>query len=221
MCVCVFIGFPTKFLSCTYSSLPYVLLASSVSLFWCGQHNVIWWRVEEVYLNSLIMDFSPLSSYLSILLGPLTSPTTCPQTPSLYALRFQEERPLFTFTYNKRCNYGFPTVHASISFLLLPYIRVRPCLWNDDLCRTHWPSPGWRVNEHGISVEWYLPLNSRSTKQRTCPNATLSTSDDTCTVLCKNPGLCPENFLYGRAVDTPVISNEKLTLRFRLTQPTV
>lgn len=141
-CVCVFLGFPATFLSYTYSSSPYVLLASSVSLFWCGKHNVIWWRVEEIYLNSLIMDFFHLSSYLSLLFGPVTSLTACPQTPSLYALRFQEERPLFTSTYNKGCNCGFPTVNASISFLLLPYGRVRPCLWNWDLCRTHWPSPG-------------------------------------------------------------------------------
>jgi len=85
------------------------------------------------------MDFSPFSSYLSILFGPVTSLTICPQTPSLYDPRFQEERPLFTSTYNKRCNHGFPTVNASISFLLLPYGRVRPCLWNCDVCRTHLP----------------------------------------------------------------------------------
>jgi hypothetical protein len=191
------------------------------------------------------MDFSHLSSYLSILFGPVTSLTACPQTPPLYALRFQEERPLFTSTYNKICNCGFPTVNTSISFLLLPYGRVRLCLWNWDLCRTHWPSPGWRVNERGISVEWYLPRNSWSRPgfvhktvhvsseadrvafgqvlclQRTCPNTTLSTSDDTCTVLWKNPGLCRENLLYDRTVDTPVISNEKLTVHFKITQPTV
>lgn len=70
---------------------------------------------------------------------------------------------------------------------------MRPCLWKCDLCRTHWASPGWRVNEHGISVEWDLPRNSRNTKQRICSNAPLSTLDDTCTVLWKNPGLRREN----------------------------
>ena len=198
-----------------------MLRASSVSLFWCGQHNVIWWRVEEVNLNSLIMDFSSLFSYLSILFGPVTSLTICPQTPSLYALHFQEERPWFTPTYNKRCIHGFPTVNASVSFLLLPYGGVRPRLWNCDLCRTHWPSPGWRMNEHGISVELCLPRNSRNTKQRTSPNATLSTSHDTYTVLWKKPGLCGENFFTAGPLIHQSFQMKSLTLRFKLTQPAV
>jgi hypothetical protein len=186
----------------------HVLLASSILLFVYEQHNVIWWRVGKVYLHSLIMDFSPVSSYLSIFFGPVTFLTTCRQTPSLYALRFQEEMPLFT--YDRRSNYGFPTVNAPISFLLLPCGRVRQFFLNYDLSRSHWPSPGLRLIEHGILGKWYFPRNSRSTKQRTCPNATLSCSDITCTVLWKNPDLCRENLLYDRAVDTQVISNENL-----------
>jgi hypothetical protein len=36
----------------------------------------------------------------------------------------------------------------------------------------HWPSRGWRVNEHGLSVEWYLPRNSRNTLPLYLPQTT-------------------------------------------------